>query len=365
MYTRWLSALAVASLMGGCAIHPAPEHVTGLKTEDIVKQIRCETRDAARKMILDQLEFLAVKREDPIARRLYESYSANPELMRDFDPNREFTDSFYENTRAIFNLIYGAGVAYTFDLTMLETNDINSTTNFLGTWGATFTMGLAADVNRSRTNRRTFTITDKFTFLLKDLNFPRLGDARPYCEGHIAFGPNYIYPIAGRIGMYDTVHTFLQLSVFENLAPKDAKAGVEATGSPAMVEDLTFTTIVDFIPTPKLTFVQLKRGLEVTDTSLKATLLRNDKHQVTVGLALEPSGTVALGALRDFVFPGPAGSRHLAGAGPRIARVRRTTLPPTAVLTSVIASPTTYAELIALYAVDQRKSTELQLRTTQ
>jgi hypothetical protein len=348
--------------MGGCAIHPAPEQVTGLKTEDIVKQIRCETRDAARKMILDQLEFLAVKREDPIARRLYDSYSASPELMRDFNPDREFVGSFYEYTRAIFNLIYGAGVAYTFDLTMLETNDLNSTTNFLGTWGATFTMNLMADVNRSRTNRRTFTITDKFTFLLRDLNFPRLGDARPYCEGHITVAPNYIYPIAGRIGMYDTVHTFLQLSVFENLASeKDLKAGTGAAGSPAMVEDLTFTTVVDFIPSPKFTFVPLKRGFEVTDTSLKATLLRNDKHQVTVGLALEPSGTVSLGSLRGFVFPGPAGSRHLAGAAPKIARARSATPGPTAVLTSVIANPTTNAELIALYAVDQRKSTELQL----
>src|SRR5688500_7886993 len=96
MYMRGLAVLAAASLIGGCAIHPAPEDVTGVKNEDIVKQIRCETRDAARKMILDQLNYLAVKNEDPIARRLHESYSASPELMRDFNPNREFVGSFYE-----------------------------------------------------------------------------------------------------------------------------------------------------------------------------------------------------------------------------------------------------------------------------
>jgi hypothetical protein len=32
--------------------HPVPEDVTGLDTADIVKQIRCETRDAARKTIV-------------------------------------------------------------------------------------------------------------------------------------------------------------------------------------------------------------------------------------------------------------------------------------------------------------------------
>jgi len=365
MYTRCAAALVTASLIGGCAIHPVPEQVTGLKTEDIVKQIRCETRDAARQMILNQLRFLEVEREDPIARKLYARFSANPDLMNDFDPNREFVGSFYDNTRAAFNLIYGAGVAYTFDLTMLETNNVNSTTNLLGTWQTTLNLGLAADVNRDRQNRRTFTITDRFDFLLRNLNFPRVGDARPYCDGHIAFGPNYIYPIAGKIGMFDTVHTFLELSVFENLAPEQAlKAGVEgaASGSPAMVEDLTFTTLVDFMPNPKLTFVPLKRGLEVTDTALKANLLRRDMHQITVGLALEPHGKVALDTLRGFVFPGPAFRGRRANSGLKVATGRNGVPTPTAVLTSIIANPTSYAELIALYAVDQRKSSELQLR---
>jgi hypothetical protein len=35
-----------AILVAGCAIRPLPEQVTGIKTLDIVKQIRCETREA-------------------------------------------------------------------------------------------------------------------------------------------------------------------------------------------------------------------------------------------------------------------------------------------------------------------------------
>ena len=60
--------------------------------------------------------------------------------------------------------------------------------------------------------------------------------------------------------------------------------------------------MVDLIPTPKFTFVQVKRGFEITDTALKGTFSRKDIHQVTVGLALEPTGAVALATCRDLCF---------------------------------------------------------------
>ena len=359
MHIRRIAAIAaVGSLLAGCAIHPVPEQVTGLRTEDIVKQIRCETRDAARDVILDFLKLNAEVGRDRKAQELYEKYSANRELMIDFNPDREFPGPFYDHTRAVFKLIYGAGVAYSFDLTMTETNDVGLTNNFLGSWQATLTMGLGADLNRTRTNRRTFTISDSFWFLLRELNIRRVGASRPYCDGHVAFGPNYIYPIAGKIGMYNPVRTFLQLSVFENLSTaKDLRVTTAVTGSPAMVEDLTFTTLVDLMPSPKFTFVQLKRGFEITDTALKGNFARKDVHQVTVGLALEAPGAVALAALEGFVFPGAISPAR------KVARGRMGA--PAAVMTSVIGSPKTGAEVIALKAVDQRKSSEVTLRAAQ
>ncbi len=38
--------LSCALLLAGCAIRPLPEQVTGITTFNIVKQIRCETREA-------------------------------------------------------------------------------------------------------------------------------------------------------------------------------------------------------------------------------------------------------------------------------------------------------------------------------
>jgi len=352
MYLRCLAAFAAASLMGGCAIHPLPEDVTGLDTASIVKQIRCETRDAARKIILDELKLMATRRDDPIAQNLLALYADDEDRMVDFDPNRLFPGTFYSQARNVFNMIYSGAVAYTFELTMNETNNLGSTVNLLGAWQATFGMGLTGNADRMRQNVRTFTITDKFGFLLRDLNSPRSSGQR-YCDGHIALGPNYIYPIAGKIGMYKTVYDFFTLSVFENLAPKDAKAGL--AGAPTMAENLTFTTQFDLLATPKVTFVQVMSGFQVTDASVTGNLVRRDVHQVTVGLALEPSGVVALSSLRGFVFSGLGG-----GTGPQVTLGRPGV--QTLVLNRITATATSRAEQLALLAIDQFKSRELTLR---
>lgn len=355
MYMRCVAALATGALMGSCAIHPVPEQVTGLDTADIVKQIRCETRDAARKIILDLIGNVATSAKDPIAQELFDRYHENQDLMVDFNPNRAFPGDDYRNLRNALNLIYGAAAAYTFELTMNETNNIGSITNFLGAWQATFTMGLTGDLNRSRQNVRTFTITDKFSFLLRELNRPGPG-FKPYCNGHIALGPNYIYPIAGKIGVYNTAYTFFQLSVFENLAATDAKPGV--SGAPVMSDDLTFTTLVDLLPTPKISFVRINSGFQATDTSLNGNFARQDMHEVTVALALEPTGTVAFTALRGFVFSGAGGS----GSQVTLGRPGTSSL---LVLNRITASATSRAEQVALLALDQLKSSQIKLKAAQ
>jgi hypothetical protein len=349
MRIRHIAAVAAASLMAGCAIHPVPEDVTGVDTPNIVKQIRCETRDAARKVILDYLKYMA-EREDPIARDLLVQYTEDQDRMVDFDAKSLFQGTFYKQARNIFALIYAGAAAYSFELTMSETNNLGSTANLLGPWANQLNLSLMGDVNRTRQNVRSFTVTDKFDFLLKDLNTLRPGNRR-YCDGHVV-GPNYIYPIAGKIGMYNTVYTFFTMSVFDNLAAKDAKAGVE--GAPTMSEDLTFTTQLDLTATPKVTFAPVPVRFQAVDASVTGNLVRNDQHRVTVGLALEPTGPVALAGLRGFVFSGFQGSPGqrvaLGRSGGEILVLNR--------ITATAASPGTR---LALYAIDQQKSRDLTL----
>jgi len=71
MYMRGLAALAAASLIGGCAIHPQPEDVTVSALPISSKQIRCETRDAARELIRRQLERLVTYGNIPSPRTFW------------------------------------------------------------------------------------------------------------------------------------------------------------------------------------------------------------------------------------------------------------------------------------------------------
>jgi hypothetical protein len=356
MYTGRFSTIIAALMVTGCAIHPEPEDVTGVDTADIVKQIRCETRDAARKIIIRYLTQLATDGNNRTAQALLEKFEGDQESMADFDPQREFPGRDRAQIRNVFDVIYTAGVAYTFQLTMTEDNNLGAKANFLGPWATTLTLGLMGNVDRKRNNFRQFTVTDKFSFLLRELNTPSRSGKR-YCDGHIALGPNHIYPIAGQIGAYNTVRTFFQLSFFDGLAAPKTEPG--GSGTPNMADELTFTTVVDFTVSPVVKFAPVKTGFNIVDASLTGLARRTDKHQVTVGLALDPKGKgiAALSSLRGFVFSG-------AGLGGTRVTVGSPTRGNLVLLNRVTAMATSPAEQLAVLAIDQLKSRELQLITS-
>jgi hypothetical protein len=109
-----------------------------------------------------------------------------------------------------------------------------------------------------------------------------------YCApyAHIA---NYMYPITGKIGVDEMVDTFVDLALFDNLGPPSSGK------PPAMADDLTFTTLLSFGATPKITLTPFPKGLSVADASLGITLSRKDKHEVTVGLSLPPPAQAMAG----------------------------------------------------------------------
>ena len=131
------------------------------------------------------------------------------------------------------------------------------------------------------------------------LNTPVRGQR--YCDGQIVEA-NYIYPIAGRIGVDKTVLTFFQLALFGSLAPDKAKPG--AGGAPTIVDKLTFTTTIDASATPgaKVIFTPVAKGFQFADASLTGLARRVDMHQVTVGLAESASATAYLTSLRGYLF---------------------------------------------------------------
>jgi hypothetical protein len=361
MYIRLLVTVSVLLLFSGCAIHPVPEDVTGVDTFTIVKQIRCETRKAVIDFLKRELHRQADLGGDPVAQKLLAQYESNPEAINAFKPDL-FPGPDYVQYRHFYNQIYSAAIAYNFDLTMTENNNLGTNLDFLGPWKSKFTLNVTGDANRQRTNERTFTITDTFQFLLADLN--RADETGVlYCDGHIAQA-NYIYPIAGEIGVYKTVKTFFQLAVLGGLSADKAKPG--SVGAPTMVDNLKFTTTVDLSGTPKVVFSPIGSGFQIADASLTGMAQRMDVHQVTVGLAVLPGGAADAGSLRGFLFPGAGAAGRVPGLASRAPGLAGRGIGggPLYVGNRVTANGGTPAEWYAANAIDQVKIREIQLITT-
>jgi hypothetical protein len=348
MCIRFFAAVAATLLLSACSIHPLPEDVTGVNTYHIVRQIRCETRGAAIAIIVRELRREA-EGGDPIAQRLVAKYDADPEWISNFSPNL-FPGSDYAQYRNLYNVIYNAALAYNFDLTMSETNNLGTSVDLLGPWTPKFTALIGADANRSRSNERTFTVTDTFSNLLKINTLIR---GQRYCDKQMVQA-NYAYPIAGRIGVDEMVLTFFDLSLFGDVEAQQAKPG--AGGPPAMADKLTFTTTIDGSVNPaKVVFNPVGSGLQVADASLSGTLSRTDTHVVTVGLALDSKVTASLNSLRGYLFSRQRSSGGAVAAGG--AAASRNTM----IFSTLTANVSSTAAELAVTMVDQQKSREFQL----
>jgi hypothetical protein len=301
MLYRLLIASFAAALLAGCAIHPLPENVTGVDTPDIVRQIRCESREAVIREVKLWLASLAGAESNlvaqqqlaRVAQQLLAKYDADPESISSFNAN-VFPASF-AGERRLVNLFYSAGIAYTFDLKMTENNDINPTSATLvrpSPPRPKFTLGFGAGALFDRMNERKFTATDTFGSLLK-LNAAEVRGRR-YCTGFIVT-ENYVYPIAGKIGVGKVVHDFINLTLFESLSG-------DKGAPPTMTDDLTFTTTLSASATPTATFTPLGTALQLSDASLTASFKRSDVHEVTVGVAIDKKAVGNLGPVRSALF---------------------------------------------------------------
>jgi hypothetical protein len=164
-----------------------------------------------------------------------------------------------------------------------------------------------------------------------------------YCAGQIVHA-NYIYPIAGEIGVYKTVKTFFELTVLGGLSADKAKPG--EAGAPTMVDNLKFTTTIDLSGGPKLVFAPVGHRFQLADASLTGLAKRSDVHQVTVGLAVTPTGAMDVAPLRGFLFSGlSSGGPTLAGRGSVVLGSRVTGV----------------GRQLAVLAIDQFKIREIQL----
>lgn len=337
-----IAVIAVSFLAGGCAIHPLPEDVTGVSTYHIVRQIRCEARDTLKQIVIIWLHRLG--KQSVLAEQLASQYESDPASIAGFHYNL-FKGPDLVEVRSAVKLFYDTGLAYTFDLTMTEDNNLSTDLSFLKPLtNSQTTLGFHGGANRTRTNERTFTATDTFSGLLTKVT-------EPYCEGKVV-GPNYIYPITGRIGINSIIADFIDLTLFANLGGGDAKPGVGGS-PPTMADKLTFTTTVTASATPAITFTPVTTAFQLASASATGLADRTDVHQVTVGVAISPGGVTELDPLRSYLF---SPSRAASGGGP----AERTAQSPLVVGRRVIGGGSP-SERLAVIAADIAKSSEVQL----
>jgi hypothetical protein len=130
------------------------------------------------------------------------------------------------------------------------TNNLDPEVNFLRPSPLSTQVGLklSGTYDRQRQNDRQFTITDNAGDLIRKVH-------ADYCKRSIV-QENFVYPIAGRVGMDKAIQDFLELSLFANLSG-DGKDVTKVTGPPTMVDQLEFQTTIGGTGTPKITFLPL------------------------------------------------------------------------------------------------------------
>lgn len=253
----------------GCSIHPLPQDYTGVPTADIVRQVRCEARAEISDNIGQWLRKDGMTTEE---QKLGIMFTDDPTR-----PVRLLETDFPVGDRDLVTAYKDSGIAYDFTFDMTETNDLDTSFDFLGILRhTTGSAALTGGFDRTRENIRTFTVTDTFDGLL---NMKNADGPRGYCHKYISM-KNATYPITGKIGLGDLFHTFFDLSLYSNLD------GVSHKGPPAIGETLTFTTALSGSLTPKIVLGQAARGAQLADASLKASTSRTDVHKLVIATAL-------------------------------------------------------------------------------
>ncbi|QOZ36373.1 hypothetical protein XH92_35900 [Bradyrhizobium sp. CCBAU 53421] len=288
--------------MGGCAIAPVTDDVAHISASNIARQVRCETRHAVIEALIGYLASPDNNRNKKklddysfaIGNALKQAYRDDPESIRAFDPSQ--VTGF---ARTVTKLLYGTGIAYYYDLTGLETNNVDPTANLIRPTPITslVTLGLSGNFDRQRQNEWSFTITDNFGNLVQKTS-------ESYCENHLARTEDYAYPIAGKVGIAKLIKEFTLMSLFENLDELNKDVTTVKKGPPSMVQQLQFTTTIGGGATPTIVFAPTGPNLQATNVSFPVTASRKDTHQLTVGLYLDKGEAKLLDAARGPIYEG-------------------------------------------------------------
>ncbi|MCV9960648.1 hypothetical protein OIU34_01950 [Pararhizobium sp. BT-229] len=270
------SAAVLGAFLSSCtSVHPLPEDVTD-NTVTIVNKIRCEARGAVIQAIIAYLE----KRDDQRDRQFAATLKADERALGNLIRARSGKDISKQSYDYLNRYYYGA-IGYDFKLDIeRETNNAVSFSLIDAFRNHDRRFDIGAGQRRVQQATRDFRILDEFKELAT------LRDCGGKSEVNIA------YPIAGRIGLAETVSTFLALNDLAGLQEN------KETSATKFTDQLLFTTTLTGRVNPKLVFDPVGIGDTNPEFGLTNEYRRTDKHQVTVSIEV-PTKVPSAAAVPD------------------------------------------------------------------
>lgn len=335
---------AIGTLPSGCSIHPLPEDTKGVDTLDIVKHVRCETREALIELFAQFLANPDEGKVDLASRAVGLHYfGERSRPLSAFEPKL-----LSGNARQAVELFWETGIAYNFQLGIKENNDFTAGVGFgnpftRGTTTGTTQMDVGGSLNRQRISNNAFTITDTIKKLITKVP----GD---FCQGQLV-GPDDIYPITGKIGMKEVIGNFVNLTIYGNLGSRreDKNPAAFIKGPPTMVAAVTFeTAVIGKVNPAKVIYSPIANHFALLNATVSTELRRTDTHAVTVGLALEQAAVSQLEPYQDAIFARYGGLRTPAASRPSSQARAQGTL-----FGRFLTASGSPAEVAAAQAVDQ------------
>ena len=253
MRVRYFPCAAAAFVcLSACSIHPIPFDIPGYRTVDIVRKICCETAKAI------------------------DLHVVQPVLKSNASRDKK-QDMLTEYLRT--------GIGYRFTFTITETNSSGATAGFkLPVTLGTFTLGIGGEAERERSGTRDIAVADSFGETLLEIyelserevektiksKLPGLPPvkikvkikvvdlSRPKECAQEAKGENWVYPITGRIGMDETIRTFVELDKLKLLDAKQEEFEI----SSAEPQARRFTTYMNRNTALSLAIINDKLAIE-------------------------------------------------------------------------------------------------------
>jgi hypothetical protein len=253
-----LAALAVLTL-AGCSVHPIPDDISPIPTEEIVKSARCELRLG----LFEQVERELRKRN--ITMWKAQELETKEGLAKFYGWLKNYVKNNPRDADLLPKLnAYGdVAAAYDFDFNISEHNHADASLAFKNPLkNGVFDFTGGGVVDGTRRGQRVFKAQETFAQLA----------SRDYCIGVRPRDKNLLHPVTGSIGLRRVVQTFVEISE-------------QGGGKDSFVDTLTFTTTISAGITAGLKINPVPNNFHLVSASGNLSADRTDVHKITISLA--------------------------------------------------------------------------------